>query len=345
MRKLIGAFSFWTAALSFAVGAAQAQDKPFYEGKTISIIVGFGPGGGYDLYSRLLAQYLGKYILGHPRVVVQNMDGAGGVRAANYIYSNAVQDGTYIASVNQGAAMFQLLGGDEAKYDLTKVGWLGSIAASNNVAYVWSGSGVATLDDAKKREVALAGSGIISDSDIYPAVLNAIVGTKFKVIDGYTGTNDSNLAIERGEVAGRGGGAYSNLVSTKPDWLRDKKIIILAQTGLKKDKDLPNVPLLIDLAKTEEDRQIAMVVTLPTVIGYNQWVGPGVPADRLALLRKAYASALADPDLLADAKKQNLDIVPKTGEEIAALVKQAGGIPKPVLDRTAEILGWSQKHP
>lgn len=190
----------------------------------------------------------------------------------------------------------------------------------------------------------MAGSGIISDSDIYPAVLNAIVGTKFKVIDGYEGTNDSNLAIERGEVAGRGGGAYSSLVSTKPDWVRDKKVKILVQTGLKKDDDLPDVPLLIDLAKTEEDRQIAMVVTLPTVIGYNQWVAPEVPADRLDLLRKAYASALADPDLLSDAKKQGLDIRPQTGDDIAKLVKQAGEIPQPVLKRTADILGWSQHH-
>ena len=344
MRKLAWMFVLIFAAVSVLLnGPSQAQVKPFYEGKTIYIIVGFGPGGGYDFYSRLLARYLGKYIPGHPRTVVENMPGAGGVTAANFVYSTAPKDGTYIASVNQGAAMFQLLGGREAKYDLTKVGWLGSMASSNNVIYVWSASGITSLDDAKKREVDLAGSGIISDSDIYPAVLNALVGTKFKVIDGYRGTNDSNLAIERGEVAGRGGGAYLNLVSTKPEWLRDKKVRILVQIGLKKDPDLPHVPLLLDLAKTKEDRQIAMVVTLPTAIGYNQWVAPEVPADRLELLRKAYASALADPDLLADAKKQNLNIHLKTGDDIAALVKQAGEIHKPVLERTAKILGWSKQ--
>lgn len=341
MRRLAQLLEVVVAAWILAINPASAQQANFYEGRTIFIIVGFGPGGGYDLYSRLLAQYLGKYVPGHPSVVVQNMVGAGGVRAANFVYSGAAKDGTYIASVNQGAAMFQFLGGSQARYDLTKAGWLGSMAASNNVVYVSQASGVKTLEDAKIREVPLAGSGIISDSDIYPAVLNAIAGTKFKVIDGYDGTNDSNLAIERGEVAGRGGGAYSNLVSVKPDWLRDGKVRVLVQTGLKKEPDLPDVPLLLDLATSEEDRQIAMVVTLPTVIGYNQWVAPEVPSERLELLRSAYISALSDPGLIADAKKQGLEIRPKSGQEIAGLLEQAAKIPKPVLEKTSRILGWS----
>src|SRR5919112_2093320 len=289
MLERMGKFGRWLAlaligAVILVAGPSAADD--FYKGRTINIIVGFGPGGGYDLYARMLARHLGKHIPGNPNVVVQNMEGAGGVRAANHVYNVAPKDGTVIAGVNQGAAMFKLLGGKGAQYDPAKFQWLGSMAASNNTVYVWHTSGIKTLDDAKAREVSMAGSGVISDANIYPAVFNALVGTKFKVISGYTGTNDSNLALERGEVEGRGGGAYSSLVSTKPDWLRDKKIAILAQIGFEKEPDLPDTPLLIDLVKTDEARQIATVVTLPTAIGYNHWVAPEVPAERVEMLRK-----------------------------------------------------------
>jgi len=328
------------AATALTAAPSAADDKNFYEGNTINIIVGFGPGGGYDLYARLLGQHLGKHIPGHPTVVVQNMAGAGGIRAANYVYSAAAKNGTVIAAVNQFAPMFQLLGGSSGEYDPAKIQWLGSMASSNNVVYVWHTSGIKTLDDAKQREVPLAGSGVISDANIYPAILNAIAGTKFKVINGYEGTNERNLAIERGEVAGRGGGAYSSLVSTRPEWLRESKLNIIAQIGVEKDRDLASVPLLTELAKTDEERQIAAVVTLPTAIGYNHWVAPEVPADRVEILRTAYAKALADPELLADAKKLKLEIRPRTGAEIAAMVEQAAQTPKATLEKTAKILGW-----
>jgi tripartite-type tricarboxylate transporter receptor subunit TctC len=320
--------------------AAAADEKSFYDGNTINIIVGFGPGGGYDLYARLLAQYLGKHIPGRPTVVVQNMAGAGGIRAANYVYTAAPKNGTVIAAVNQFAAMFQLLGGNVGQYDAARTHWLGSMSSSNNVVYVWAASGIKTLEDAKQREVPLAGSGVISDANIYPAILNAMAGTKFKVINGYEGTNDSNLAIERGEVDGRGGGAYSSLVSTRASWLREHKVNILVQTGIDKESDLPDVPLLSELARTEEERQIAAVVTLPIAIGYNNWLAPEVPPERVEILRKAYAETLADPDLQADARKMQLEIRAKSGAQLEALVQQAAQIPKPVLEKTAKILGW-----
>jgi tripartite-type tricarboxylate transporter receptor subunit TctC len=327
-----------TALLPAAPSAA--DEKNFYEGNTINIVVGFGPGGGYDLYARLLAQYLGKYIPGHPTVVVQNLAGAGGVRAANYVYSGSPKNGTVIAATNQFAPMFQLLGGKVGDYDAAKIHWLGSMASSNNVLYVWHTAGINTLDDAKQREVPLAGSGVISDANIYPAILNAMLGTKFKIVNGYEGTNESNLAVERGEVAGRGGGAYSTLVSTRQEWLRGDKVKILVQTGTDKEPDLKNVPLLTELAKTDEQRQMAAVVTMPIAIGYNYWVAPEVPAERVEILRTAFAKTLADPALLADAKKVQLDIRPKTGEALAALVKEAGAVPKPTLEKIQKILGW-----
>jgi tripartite-type tricarboxylate transporter receptor subunit TctC len=339
-RRLIRTLATALALLAAPVAGAQEKAETFYKGKTINIMVGFGPGGGYDLYARLLARYMGKYIPGNPDVVVQNMVGAGGVRAANHVYAAAAKDGTYIAAVNQGTPMFQLLGGKGAQYDPAKFQWLGSMAHSNNTVYIWSASGVTSLEAATKREVTLAGSGVVSDANIYPAILNALVGTKFKIINGYQGTNESNLALERGEVEGRGGGAYSSLVSTKPDWLQNKKIAIICQIGFEKEPELPDVPLLVDVVQGEEAKQIATLVTLPTAIGYNHWVAPEVPADRVALLRKAYESALKDPELIAEAQKQKLEIRPKSGEELADMVSKAAAIPKPILDKTAQILGW-----
>src|SRR5919112_960954 len=343
MMPRMGQVRRWLALA--IMGTAVCASAPsiaddFYRGKTINIMVGFGPGGGYDLYARMLARHLGKHIPGNPNVVVQNMEGAGGVRAANHVYNVAPKDGTVIAGVNQGAAMFKLLGGKGAQYEPAKFQWLGSMAASNNTVYVWHTSGIKTLDDAKTREVSMAGSGVISDANIYPAVFNALAGTKFKVISGYTGTNDSNLAMERGEVDGRGGGAYSSLVSTRPDWLRDDKVRVIAQIGFEKEPDLKDVPLLLDLVKGDEQKQIATVVTLPTAIGYNYWVAPEVPAERVEMLRKALADALNDEALLAEAKKQSLEIRPKTGQDLEAMVKKAAETPKPILEKTATILGW-----
>ncbi|HEX2726655.1 MAG TPA: tripartite tricarboxylate transporter substrate-binding protein [Beijerinckiaceae bacterium] len=328
------------AAIVAATSASASDVADFYRGKTVNIIVGFGPGGGYDLYARLLARHLGKHIPGNPSVVVQNMDGAGGVRAANHVYNVAPKDGTVMAGVNQGAAMYKLLGGKGAQYEPARFQWIGSMASSNNTIYVWHSSGIRSLDDAKAREVSMAGSGVISDANIYPAVFNALAGTKFKVISGYPGTNESNLAIERGEVEGRGGGAYSSLVSTRPDWLRDRKVNVIAQIGFEKEPDLADVPLLLDLMKTDEQRQIATLVTLPTAIGYNHWVAPEVPADRVAALRAAYAAALKDPELLADAKKQSFEIRYKSGQDLEAMVRKAADTPKPILEKTAAILGW-----
>ncbi len=327
-------------ATAFVATAAAQQAAPFFAGKTITIVVGFGPGGGYDLYARLLSRHLADHISGHPAVLVQNMPGAGGVTAANYVYSSATKDGTVIAGVNQGATLFQQLGGKGAQYDPTKVQWLGRMGSSNNTVYTWSASGVRTIEDAKTRDVSMAGSGIISDANMYPNVLNALVHTRFKIINGYAGTNESNLALERGEVDGRGGGAYSSLVSTRPQWLRDKTVSILTQVGIEREPDLPNVPRLLDLVSSDEDKQIAMLVTLPVAIGYNYWLAPGAPADRVETLRKALEETARDPALLDDAKKENLEIRYKSGAELQAMVQQAAQAPKEVLQRTASILGW-----
>ena len=338
-RKLGAALAgFAIAAFS---GAAHAQDAAaFYTGKTINIMVGFGPGGGYDLYARLLARYYGPHIPGKPNVIVQNMPGAGGVNAANFVYATAAKDGTVIAGVNQGAALFQQLGGKGAQYDASKFRWIGRMASSNNVAYTWTASGIRTIEDAKKREVMMAGSGVISDANIYPNVMNGLLNTRFKIINGYAGTNESNLALERGEVEGRGGGSYSSLQTTRPQWLKDGSISLLVQIGLEREPDLPNVPRLLDLVTNEQDRQIATLVTLPVEIGYNYWVAPEVPAGRVTDLRTAFEAAMKDPALLAEAKKISLDIRYKSGAELEDMVARSSKIPPDVLKRAAQILGW-----
>jgi hypothetical protein len=330
------------ALMSFGSAAAADEASDFYRGRTITVIVGFGPGGGYDLYARLLAHYLGNHIAGQPNVVVQNMEGAGSVRAANYVYSVAPKDGTVIAAVNQNMPMYQMLGGAGAQFNAADINWLGSMASSNGTLYTWHQSGIKSLEDAKARDVLLGGAGTTSDSYIYPTLLNGLIGTRFKVINGYAGSKEIHLALERGEVMGRGGNTWASLTSSNQDWVDQKKINILVQIGFKSEPEITQVPLLIDLVKTPPEKQIVTVVTLPTALGYTNWLAPEVPASRMKLLRAAYDATMQDQTFLAEAAKHAMMIRPQTGAEIEALIKQAAAVPKPVLERTAQLLGWQK---
>lgn len=340
MKTLLCAATAATA-LAMASGASAQSPADFYKGKTVNLIVGFGAGGGYDLITRIVAKHMPDKMPGKPTMIVQNMVGAGGVKAANHVYAIAPKDGTNIAAVNQFAAMYQLLGGEGAQYDPAKFQWVGSISSSNNVAFVWvETSGVKTVADAKTKEVLMGGSGVISDANIYANMMNAIAGTKFKIINGYAGTNETNLAIERGELHGRGGGSYASLMSQKSDWVKSGKVAILAQVGPEKEPDLPNVPLLTDLATTEEAKQIAALVSMPVAVGYNHWVAPGVPSDRVAALRAAYETTAKDSAFIADMQKAQFDVRLRTGAQLDKLVQDAAKIPQPVFDKTKAILGW-----
>lgn len=340
MKTLLCAATAATA-LAMASGASAQSPADFYKGKTVNLMVGFGAGGGYDLITRIVAKHMPDKMPGKPTMIVQNMVGAGGVKAANHVYAIAPKDGSNIAAVNQFAAMYQLLGGEGAQYDPAKFQWVGSISSSNNVAFVWvETSGVKTVADAKTKEVLMGGSGVISDANIYANMMNAIAGTKFKIINGYAGTNETNLAIERGELHGRGGGSYASLMSQKSDWVKSGKVAILAQVGPEKEPDLPNVPLLTDLATTEEAKQIAALVSMPVAVGYNHWVAPGVPSDRVAALRAAYETTAKDPAFIADMQKAQFDVRLRTGAQLDKLVQDAAKIPQPVFDKTKAILGW-----
>jgi tripartite-type tricarboxylate transporter receptor subunit TctC len=312
----------------------------FYKGKTIQIIVGFGVGGGYDLYARALGRYLGKYVPGQPTVVVQNLEGAGSVRAANHVYSGSPQDGTVIAGVNQNMPMYQLLGGAGARFEAAGMQWLGSMANSNGLVYTWHTSGIKTLDDAKRTEVPMGAVGTASDSVIFPMLINEMLGTKFKPITGYAGSSQIHLAMERGEVMGRGGNSWASVQTANMAWVNEKKINMLVQVGFEKEPELPDVPLLLDLVKGEEAIGVVKMVSLPTALGYGHWVAPGVPKDRVEALRSAYVAVLKDPEFLKENEKTGMVIRSQAGEVMDGLVKQVSATPQSVLDRTAKILKW-----
>jgi tripartite-type tricarboxylate transporter receptor subunit TctC len=336
--------SRWTRVVAACLGLVSAlgpaAGEDFYKGKTITFVVGFSTGGGYDGYARLLARHLPSHIPGNPTIIVQNMDGAGSMRAANHVYNVAPKDGTVIAAVNATLLMYQLLGGKGAQYDPAKLGWIGSVANSNNSVITWHASGVQTVEDAKRQEVPMGGTGTTSYANIYPTIMNAVLGTRFRVINGYTGSNVMDLAMERGEITGRSGAALASFFSEHPDWVRDKKINFLVQIGYERDPALPDVPTLGELVKGKRERQIVNVVTLPTTVGYGYWLAPEVPAERLAILREALAKTVVSPSFLAEAKKQNLDIKVQSGEQLEALVKDAAQTPKEVLEATATTLNW-----
>ena len=331
------------AAAVFGLGASAASAESvadFYKGKTIHIIVGFGAGGGYDLYARALSRYLGKHMPGNPTIVVQNMEGAGSIRAANYVYGASAKDGTVIAAVNQNAAMYQLLGGAGAKFEAARLVWLGSMTNSNGTVYTWHTSGIKTLDDAKKREVPMGAVGPQSDSVIFPNLLNELLGTKFKPITGYAGSSQIHIAMERGEVMGRGGNSWSSVKTANASWIKENKINMLVQVGFDKEPELPNVPLLLDLVKGDEEKGVIRVISLPTAIGYGHWLAPEVPKERIAALRAAYVAVMKDPEFHKETLKTRMDLRGQTGEQVEALVNQVIKTPKSVLTRAAQILTW-----
>jgi tripartite-type tricarboxylate transporter receptor subunit TctC len=335
-QKLLGKFAVAATMLLLPVHAGAADD--FYKGKTIRIIVGFGPGGGYETYANLLSQHMGQHIPGRPNIVVENMPGAGSINAANYVYAVAPKDGTVIATVDQTAPMHQLLGASGARFNSGDLQWLGSLAHTNALAYTWYNSGINTIEDAKKNEVKLGAVSVSNGSYIFPTIVDAVLGTRFKMVLGYPDGPSIDIAIERGEVAGNGSASWLTLLTNHHSWLDEKKINILLQIGVEKERDLPNVPLLADLVKDTEDRELSDLISVSTSIGWGFWVAPGVPADRLAILRTAFDETLKDPGLYAEAAKLSGEIRPQSGAEIDAEVKRIADTPQKILDRANKML-------
>jgi tripartite-type tricarboxylate transporter receptor subunit TctC len=317
------------AGLVLANSCAVAQ-----EFKEISLYIGSAPGGPYDAYGRLVARHLGRHWPGHPNVVVQYMPGASGRRVMGYIYNVAPKDGSALATVQRALAFDPLMGVDSS-FDSDKVGWLGSANSETNVCIVWHTSPVQTIEDVRTRGMVVGSSGPSSTDSIYPNVLNALHGMKIKVVEGYKAATETHIAMERGEVDGRCGISWDTLQALNADWLRDKKVRILVQIGLDKVAELKDVPSVFDLSTNEEERQIWRLWAAPNKMGRPFFVPPGLPPERLDVLRRAFDATMKDPELIADAARMNLAVDAITGEQVVDLLKQVYATPKAVVEKAA----------
>jgi tripartite-type tricarboxylate transporter receptor subunit TctC len=312
------------AALAFSaagVGAAQAQGlAQFYEGKTIAFIVGAASGGGYDAQARLLASHMGRFLPGGPTFVVQNMPGAGSLQAANYLYNIAPKDGATIALLQRGILSTRFVNPEGARFDLGKFNWIGNMSSEAGVVLAWHTTPFHTFEDLKKQDFLVGGTGPMIDTETTPRILNALLGTRFKVITGYKGTGDTSLAMERGELHGMGDWSWSNVKTRRPDYFRDNKVRVLVQVSAEKLPDLPDVPNARDMVTNPADREVLDLFLAQKTAARPIAAPPGVPADRLAALRTAFEQATADAQFKADAVRQKLEVEPMPGAQVEKVI-------------------------
>lgn len=315
------------ALIVLLTGAPASGQSPedFYRGKTIDVVIGFGAGGGNDAYGRMLANHIGKHIPGRPNVVPKNMPGAGSFLAINHVYNVAPKDGTVIALGAPTMALDERIGSQGARFRSAELQWIGRVDSQIDVLFMSSTSKVKTVDDARTIEATLSSTGAGSASSNYPTVLNNVVGTRFKIILGYRGSNDAMLAMERGEAEGHST-AWNTLKAARPDWLRLKTINLIVQFALHRLPELSSVPTAIELARTDRQRQILHAIMSASEIGTAFFTTPGVPADRLSVLRRAFDTTMKDPAFLAEAAKLKFTVGPMPGEDVQKLVGVAAGI-------------------
>ncbi|MFN3889633.1 MAG: Bug family tripartite tricarboxylate transporter substrate binding protein [Beijerinckiaceae bacterium] len=336
MRNAAKAFLF--AVLPALVASAQAQDADnFYAGRTIGLLVSAGSGGGYDTYGRLMARHIVKYIPGAPSVAVQNFTGAGGLRAAIHMYNVAPRDGSTIALI-QSTALLAPVMGEETRFDPAKFSWIGNLAEEFSVCASWHTSNVKTAKDLLTKEFIVGGSGAGTSMESYPKVLNNIFGTKIRIISGYKGGADVLIAMERGEVDGRCGASLSTYRTIRPEWLEQGKINVVLQTSLKKDPAAGDAPWIMDLPMTEQQRATLELIMAPRLMHRTFLAPPETMPARLATLRSAFAKAVQDPEFMAEAKQQSLDIDYSSPEEIDQLVRKLAALPREIRHSAADAL-------
>ena len=334
LGRLIGlAVVAVVAATNLAAAETVAE---FYAGKTFTIVVGSDVGGGYDTNARLLSRHIGKFIPGNPTVIVQNRPGAGSITAANYIYNNAPKDGTVIGMVQRGIPMFKLTGQPGVQYDPEKYTWIGNMSSEPSVVMVWHTSAVQKTEDLFTKELVVGGSGSGAENETGPRLLNAILGTKFKIISGYKSQTEALLAMERGEIAGIGSMSWPTLKTNKAAEYKAGKIKVLMQNGLKRDPELPNVPLSLELAKNPADKQALEFYFTQNTIARPILAPPDVPADRVAALRAAVIAMAKDQEFKDDAAKLGLDSEPVSGEEVQRVVENLVKTPPDVVKRVSD---------
>jgi tripartite-type tricarboxylate transporter receptor subunit TctC len=320
--------------LNLPPAAAQAFD---YAGKNLQMVIGFGPGGGYDLWARTVGKHIGKHLPGRPNVVPQNMPGAGSFVATSYIYAAAPKDGTVIGAVARDASLGPITGASGARFDATKLSWIGSPTTETNICIVHHTAKVKTVQDLFEKELILGDTGPGTGTRIYPKALAGILGFKVKLISGFPASTDVFLAMERGEVDGICE-SYDSVVNRKPDWIPSGKIAILFQGGAAPNPELKGVPFILDLARNADDRLAIEFLYAGQGIGRPFVAPPDLPAERLQMLRDAFSATMHDPEFIADAKRQKLDVEPVSGEQLAALVRKIYATPPAIVERVGNLV-------
>lgn len=343
MRRCAGALPTLLIGAALTANVTRAETvEDFYRGKTITMYVGTGVGAGaVSAYPMALGPVIKKYIPGHPNLVVSYMPGAGGIKAASYIYGIAPQDGTAWGFITRGFLLAPLLKVPQAQFDPTRFNWIGSPTRTVSMGMVWNAStDVRTIQDAMRREVVVGATSIAQDTGIYPRALNRIAGTKFKIVTGYAGLGAVDLALERGEVQGKVGSTWKSLNSgPSAKWVTDRTVTVLVQLGVKKAPDIPpDVPLGLDLAKSPEDRQVLEVLCAPSATGYPSFMGPGVPKERVEAIRAAYLQSLKDPEFIEAIQRQGLDLDPIGAPELAEVVRGIYAMPQAAVEGARDLL-------
>ena len=323
------------ALLLSASAWAQAPTE-FYKGRTVELYIGYSVGGGYDIYARLLARHMARHMPGNPVIAPKNVPGAGSLTLANWLYAAAPRDGSVFGTIGRGIAFDPLLGTQGTKFTATEFGWLGSANDEVSVCAAWGKSGITKFEDLYARPVFIGGTGAGADTDLFPKAMNSILGTKMKLVTGYPGGNDITLAMQRGEVEARCGWSWSSIKSGHAQWVKDGTIKLLVQLSLGKHPDLPDVPLIMDLVKTPEQRAILRLVFARQVMGRPFLAPPGLRPERLALLRRAFMETMKDPAFLAEAEKIQLEITPVDGEAVQKLVAEIYATPPDIVRKAAD---------
>jgi tripartite-type tricarboxylate transporter receptor subunit TctC len=325
-------------ALAMGMRPAGADSlADFYKGKTLTILVGYGAGGGYDIYARVIAQFLGKHIPGEPSVIVQNMPGAGGLKAARYMLDVAPKDGT-VLSIPSQTISFDTVTGYSAGVDAAKFQWLGRFAQNVEVGLAYAKTGIATIDDLRNREIPVGGTGGTASTTVIPFLLNKLAGTKFKIVSGYKGAYDVVLAMERDEMQMVAGIGLATTEVRFGKQIKDGTIRVILQSGLGRHPDIPNVPNIDEFGRTDEEKQMLALFASTAAIGRSLVAPPGVPADRIAALRQAVADTIADPELRKFSAEHTIMIEPGTAAEVEATVKKTLATPKDLADKMRAVL-------
>ncbi|MGE0652456.1 MAG: Bug family tripartite tricarboxylate transporter substrate binding protein [Alphaproteobacteria bacterium] len=342
-RRRLASTALLVAPL-LAAGVARADAvSDFYSGKDVKLIVSSSPGGGYDTYARLMSRHIGPFIPGKPDIIVQNMPGAGGIKAGNYLFNVAPKDGSVFGGIQNGVPFEPLFRRKEARFDPLKFNWLGTPNSEVGMLLVWHTVPVKTLEDATKRETLMGSSGAASTPSFYARILNEVFGTRLKLITGYPGQTEAFLAMERGELEGYPSTFWSSLKATRPDWIKEQKVRLLVQYGQKPHPELPDVPVARDLAKSADDKALLDLAMAPLVLGRPYLAPPEVPMDRVAALRAAMKATFAAAAFRAEAKKLRLEVDPQTGEEMTELLRTTYAAPKPVVERLIKIYEIGRK--